>query len=138
MLCVLAIAVPVRSETPRTEVIATLRQSEILVGTEPTAAQPPPVEWLPSRGRECATRGPYRNFCQGPRRAPLPCGDAAQVANELGLGTKATVSQVLLGAPKAEWVALAPTTHEPTDLLWPVEGGRLWRGFGKVRKGKRK
>jgi murein DD-endopeptidase MepM/ murein hydrolase activator NlpD len=23
-------------------------------------------------------------------------------------------------------------------LLWPVEGGRLWRGFGNVRKGKRK
>lgn len=37
-----------------------------------------------------------------------------------------------------DWAAHAPTENASTDLLWPVDGGRLWRGFGKVRKGKRK
>jgi murein DD-endopeptidase MepM/ murein hydrolase activator NlpD len=100
-----------------------------------------PLAWAPSRGRECRMKGRYARFCQGPRRVPAPFGDAQQRALQLKLGTIKTVSHLLLKPPTPEWLeAAAASLDDPTDksLLWPVEGGRFWRGFGKVRHGARK
>ena len=93
-----------------------------------------PTRWAPSRGRECYRKGRYRNFCEGPRRVPLPHGPDAERAKALGLGTRKAVSHLMLRPPKPEWLE-ATTTEPEASLLWPVVGGKLWRGFGKVRRG---
>jgi murein DD-endopeptidase MepM/ murein hydrolase activator NlpD len=122
----------------------------------PSNAQPPvtpmPQQWLPSRGRECGGKNvprALRRFCAGPRRAPLPFGEADELAIKLGLGDKKTVSHVLLQPPKPEWVAAAAPdpihasiaareaqaradAGEPA-LVWPVADGKFWRGFGRER-----
>ncbi|MDD9933710.1 MAG: M23 family metallopeptidase [Myxococcales bacterium] len=93
-----------------------------------------PDKWLPSKGRQCYRRGKYRGFCEGPRRVPAPHGEAAALAERLRLGEIKTVSHLMLKAPEPEWVeAAGPDRGE--RLLWPVVGGKLWRGFGKVRRG---
>lgn len=114
-----------------------------------------PVQWLPSRGRECERGRRHRGFrfCAGPRKAPVPTGAAAELATKLGLGEKKTVSVVLREVAKPEWIAAA--TPDPVRaqiaprealarsdagepaLLWPVAEGKFWRGFGRERvKGK--
>ncbi len=99
---------------------------------------PAPTEWLPSRGRQCIRRGRYRNFCQGPRRAPLPRGAEAELAKRLELGDVKAVSKVTLDPPPAAWVEAAGPDSEPDALLWPVPEGQLWRGFGRVRRGSKR
>jgi murein DD-endopeptidase MepM/ murein hydrolase activator NlpD len=97
-----------------------------------------PSQWLPSRGRECIRRGPYRGFCQGPRRAPRPFGPAAELAQQLGLGGNKAVSHLLLEPAKPEWLEAAGIdTGEP--LYFPVKEGMIWRGLQRaVRTPKRK
>lgn len=107
--------------------------------SDATSAKPEPLKWLPSRGRECNERGRYKRFCAGPRRAPEPFGAEAELARELGLGEKKTVSHVLVQAAKPEWIeAAGPVFNE--DAIWPVPQGKFWRGFGreyaKKRRGK--
>jgi len=92
------------------------------------------IRWLPTRGRECERSGRYKRFCAGPRRAPQPFGAAADLARALGLGDKKTVSLALGGKPPDAWVRAAGTPSR-ADLVWPVENGKLWRGFGVKRQG---
>jgi murein DD-endopeptidase MepM/ murein hydrolase activator NlpD len=122
-----------RAETPSHLAVAALDTSGA------TTAKPEPMNWLPSRGRECNERGRYKRFCAGPRRAPLPFGEEAELAKELGIGDRKTVSHLLLQTPKPEWIeAAGPVFNE--DPIWPVPGGKFWRGFGreyaKKRRGK--
>jgi murein DD-endopeptidase MepM/ murein hydrolase activator NlpD len=91
-----------------------------------------PTAWLPSQGRECNIPPPYQRFCQGPRKVPKPHGEAAALAEELGLGTLKTVRRVSGSRPLDSWVRAAGGPVEYEDVLWPVAGGRLWRGFGQV------
>lgn len=92
-----------------------------------------PVEWMPARGRECATSGRYKGFCQGPRRVPKPHGPAAQRAQALGLGALRTAGDLLSGGPKPAWIAAAgPDRREA--LRWPVDGGKLWRGLERAQR----
>lgn len=109
----------------------------VKVASEQLALDTPvPTRWLPSKGWQCYRRGRYRNFCQGPRRAPLPHGPEAELARKLGLGDIKSVSQVTLDPPPAAWVAAAGPDTETDSLQWPVPEGQLWRGFGRVRRGK--
>lgn len=102
---------------------------------------PPTVsQWLPSRGWECMGPGKYRKFCQGPRKAPAPFGEAATLAKRLGLGTDRIVSHLILKPPpEAIRVAAGGTPNQKAEraphLLWPVPKGKFWRGFGRVRRG---
>lgn len=100
--------------------------------------QSQPTRWLPSRGRECIRRGRYRNFCQGPRRVPAPYGEAADLARRLGLGDLKMVSHLMLEPPKTQWMSAAAPAQAQRSLLWPVEKGKMWRGFGKVKRGNKR
>ena len=53
-------------------------------------------------------------------------------AAELGLGTRAVASQLLVRAPVRALRELAPGEGS-ARLLWPIEGGAFVRGFGFVR-----
>lgn len=97
-----------------------------------TRAQP--ASWLPSRGKE-PMAPPYERYGQGPRKVAMPYGDAAELAEELGLGTTETVGHLLRAPPKREWRDAAGPASYPDTMLWPVPGGRLWRRFGYVRSG---
>jgi hypothetical protein len=99
---------------------------------------PRPTEWLPSKGRQCFRQKRYRNFCQGPRRAPRPHGTGARLASVLGLGEIKTVSRVLLEPPEPRWVAAAGSPDCVDKLAWPVPGRKLWRGYGRHCKKKGK
>jgi len=64
---------------------------------------------------------------------PRPFGEAAQLATTLGIGTHDVATHLLLDAPDPRWVAAVGS--QPADtLLWPVTEGRLWRGYGRVRR----
>ena len=81
----------------------------------------------------CGRRG-ARRFCDGTRRIPRPHGEAAQRAATLGLGSGHAVVQLMTHRPEAAWIdaAGAPSHDAP---FFPVDGGRLGRGFGYVRHG---
>jgi murein DD-endopeptidase MepM/ murein hydrolase activator NlpD len=92
-----------------------------------------PAEWLPSRGNECVRRGPNLGFCMGPRRVPKPRGEAAELAERLGLGVRNTCSLLLLRAPRESWVEAAQRAGAASTWLWPVEQSRLLRGTGNLK-----
>lgn len=104
------------------------------------SARPPlphlPIDWLPSRGRECIRSGRYKGVCQGPRRVPRPTGLAARLANELGLGKIQTVGRLLNRPPLHAWLEAAGDEANEAPL-WPVAKGRLYRGLLPARAGKR-
>lgn len=90
-----------------------------------------PTEWQP-RIRRCARRG-RRRFCDGPRMVPVPHGPAAERAERLGLGTPRAISQLMFGRPDPAWVeAISSKTHG--SMHFPVDGGRIGRGVGYVRR----
>ncbi len=93
-----------------------------------------PQAWMPSQGCE-PMDPPYEHFCQGPRKVAMPFGDDAELADRLELGTIQAVGRLLYYGPRPEWVAAAggPRARH-ADMLWPAPTGRLWRGFGYVRK----
>ena len=92
-----------------------------------------PTEWQPSHGPECIKRGPNRGFCAGPRRVPKPRGEAADLAQRLGLGSRQACSLLLIRPPRDAWVDAAKRLGTASRLLWPVEESRLLRGIGNVR-----
>jgi len=97
-----------------------------------------PRKWLPSRGRECITRGRLRGFCQGPRRAPEPWGEAAERARRLRMGDRTEAVKLLLGGPPVHWVRAARERPSGARFLYPVENGRHFRGLGSAtRTGKK-
>ncbi len=112
-----------------------LPQDYIADSTTDVIRTPVPEAWLP-RGRRCMRRR-GRFVCDGPRRVPEPHGAAAALAERLGIGTRRMASKILLEAPDPAWVA-AVEGHEDRSLLWPVPEGRLWRGFGYVRRGRQR
>ncbi|MCS6798090.1 MAG: M23 family metallopeptidase [Myxococcota bacterium] len=102
-------------------------------------AAPAELVWDPEPGRGCHRyRG--RRVCEGPRRRPLAHGPDAERAARLGLGTATAVVRLEReGTPEA-WLAelAAASARAPAvSLPWPVDGGRLWRGFGRVGRGRR-
>jgi murein DD-endopeptidase MepM/ murein hydrolase activator NlpD len=88
-----------------------------------------PTRWLESEGRQCR-RYHRRRVCDGPRRVPEPFGPAAELASQLGLDERQVARIALHDAPPASWVEAVEGETGP-GLLWPVEGGQLWRGFGR-------
>lgn len=104
-------------------------------GAAAAEVTPRPTEWLPSKGRQCGRRH-GRRVCDGPRMAPVPHGEAAELAERLGLGLRSTASTLLLGPPRPEWVEVVAEPR-PEKLLWPVAEGVLWRGFGRTGRRRR-
>lgn len=97
-----------------------------------------PLLWAPTRGRQCYERGPRgapisNRICDGPRRVPVPEGEALERAERLGLGDQAAVDHVYIGRPPPEWIAEIPSAPAD-DLLWPVARGLFSRGYGYVRR----
>ncbi len=99
-----------------------------------------PLLWAPSRGDECYSReeGPdgtvaADRICDGPRRVPVPEGEALERAERLGLGPRAAADRLRIGHPPPEWLAEIPSAPRD-DLLWPVARGLFSRGFGFVRR----
>lgn len=134
-------SVPARDSMAAAAIAERLQDEADMTFTPEEAAQlrtPVPAEWLPSRGRECIRKGPYKGHCQGPRRVPRPHGPAARLAEELGLGSTRVAGYLLRRPPKEKWLAHAGEPTDEHDLLWPVEDGKLWRGFGRVRRNSRK
>jgi murein DD-endopeptidase MepM/ murein hydrolase activator NlpD len=86
-----------------------------------------PWDWMPDRGDECHE---YRGLriCEGPRMVPRPHGPEAQLARQLGLGTRQVAQALLHEGPARDWV-LAVRGEYSDELRWPVRGGRLWRGL---------
>ncbi len=82
--------------------------------------------------RRCGRRNGGRFFCDGPRRIPVPRGEAHERALELGLGTKRTYWRLFSRPAEPELLSVITTPAEET-LLWPVQEGYLGRGFGHVR-----
>ncbi len=85
------------------------------------------ITWAESHGRECH-RYHARRTCEGPRRVPAPTSEDEARVTALGITTGAA-RRVLVERPRDAWVAEVGSAPSP-DLAWPVEGGRLWRGFG--------
>jgi murein DD-endopeptidase MepM/ murein hydrolase activator NlpD len=79
-----------------------------------------------------AAGAPFR-WSDGPRNVPRPRGAAAERARSLGLGTREAATHLLSHAPEARWVAAA-RGRKTRSLRWPVDGARLGRGFGFVRR----
>lgn len=106
---------------------------------EATIATERPTRWMPSKRRRCGKSSKSRRnrTCNGPRRTPEPYGKAADVAEELGLGTHKTAMYLMGHSPKEEWVE-ATRGKKRRSMLWPVEHGRFGRGFGFTRTNKPK
>ncbi len=119
---------PERNQVPLVD-----RTMEIDAVTGPQVMADPnlarPIRWLPSEGDECRERQ-GRQVCDGPRKVPRPHGDAAALARALGLGPRKAARQQLSQGPTLEWT-LAVRGQYDDAFAWPVEGGRLWRGFGQ-------
>jgi len=94
-----------------------------------------------------------RGMCRGPRRVPRPPSLDAERARALGVGTLRAATRLLIGTPEARWVEAAhgpsassddatptttPTAPPRSDLLFPVHGAALWRGYGATRRGRRR
>lgn len=99
-----------------------------------------PERWAPSTGDDCYSRGRGRDgviaqarICDGPRRVPVPEGEAAERAERLGLGRRPAADRMRIGRPPREWLAEIDTPPRE-DLLWPVARGLFSRGFGRVRR----
>jgi len=104
------------------------------LATAAAAESGPPDQFLPE-GRRCRwERG--RLVCDGPRRVPVSRGEAAALAQRLGLGTREAANRMLTGPPLPTWVE-AVSGQASDRLAWPVPGGRLWRGYGYVRARRR-
>jgi murein DD-endopeptidase MepM/ murein hydrolase activator NlpD len=110
--------------------VATVLAMASIAAAQDTPVIPPGVTrtitWAESHGRECH-RVHGRPMCEGPRRVPAPTADDAARATELGI-TSGAARRVLLERPREAWIAAAGAPAP--DLAWPVDGGRVWRGFG--------
>ncbi|MCA9583501.1 MAG: M23 family metallopeptidase [Myxococcales bacterium] len=89
--------------------------------------------WRKRLPKKCRTRGGYRQYCQGMRRVPTPSGPDAHEAERLGLGHRASAMKLRLGRALPEWLEAAKG-DSMRALTWPVPGGHMGRGFGRVRR----
>lgn len=62
--------------------------------------------------------------------------EARARAERLELGGHVAANVLLFGVPRPEWVEAAGGGAAPTDLLWPLEGGQVARGFGTGWRGR--
>jgi murein DD-endopeptidase MepM/ murein hydrolase activator NlpD len=115
------------------EPLATLQPIKPPTTAAGAPASVTPITWQPAKGRQCGRHKRGRRYCQGPRRVPMPYGEAAELAVELGLGELKTVSHLLLNAPKPEWVAAAGLVRTG-GLLFPIDEGVVWRGLQGGRR----
>ncbi|MEZ4255435.1 MAG: M23 family metallopeptidase [Polyangiales bacterium] len=93
-----------------------------------------PTSWQSRSGRDCHRyRG--RRVCEGPRRIARGPRHAEAVRLALGIGTQEAGHRMLREGAKQDWLD-AVSADAPRDFLFPVDTGRVWRGFGKVRKGR--
>lgn len=91
------------------------------------------ITWAESDGAECH-RYHKRRMCEGPRRVPLLEGEARDRASALDLLRPVRVARVAITTrPDDAWIAAAAPAPPTSELRWPVDGGRLWRGHGTVR-----
>ncbi|MFT3925120.1 MAG: M23 family metallopeptidase [Myxococcales bacterium] len=108
----------------------------LFAGTEEETSQPPPPPppTRPQSNDHCYSDPPQRPFCDGPRNVPEPYGAALDLARSLSLGELGTVSELTRRGPKAEWTRAAG--HDDGSLFdFPVQAGKVGRGYGYVRKG---
>jgi murein DD-endopeptidase MepM/ murein hydrolase activator NlpD len=113
---------------PTPEVEATPVENDVAMAL----ATPRPTEWM-TKVRRCRRRG-ARRYCDGPRMVARPHGEAADRAEALGLGENSTASSLLWRAPEPEWIDAVGSESEAEGILFPVEEGRMGRGFGFVRR----
>ncbi len=99
------------------------------------AAPLEPARWRRRMPRRCRTRGGYRRHCQGERRVATPSDAETARAERLSLGDRLTARWLMHHAPFDEWLAEAARTDARRTLRFPLPGGRLGRGFGRVRRG---
>lgn len=99
-----------------------------------------PLLWAPTEGDECASRPRGADgvvardeVCDGPRRVPVPEGEALERTERLGLGDRAALDRLYIDEPDPSWLAEIPSPPRD-DLLWPVARGLFSRGFGYVRR----
>ena len=99
-----------------------------------------PVEYAPPARDACYARPEGSDgtvarprVCDGPRRVPLPEGEARARAEALGLGGRPAADRLRIGRPPDEWLAVLDTPPRD-DLLWPVARGLFSMGFGRVRR----
>jgi len=85
------------------------------------------ITWAESQGGECH-RYHGRRMCEGPRRVPALDAEAQARVQALGI-TSGAARRVLLERPRDAWIAEVGSAPA-SDLAWPVDGGRVWRGFG--------
>lgn len=117
----------VRELTPKPLSVDSAKMSAI-----ESVERPGPDGWLPSHGRECRPVGRFRAYCNGPRRAPRPEGQPAELAEQLGL-TASARHWFLSRAPEPVWVEAVRSV--PADnLLVPIAGARIGRGIGHTRR----
>ncbi|MEZ4340556.1 MAG: M23 family metallopeptidase [Sandaracinaceae bacterium] len=120
----------------------------LLLVASPAAAQggplrPDPMQpsaWAPPAREDCYARAEGSDgtvardhVCDGPRRVPIPDGEAAARAEALGLGGRPAADRLRIGRPRPEWLATLDAPPRE-DLLWPVARGLFSRGFGHVRR----
>jgi murein DD-endopeptidase MepM/ murein hydrolase activator NlpD len=86
------------------------------------------ISWAAGHGRECH-RYHARRMCEGPRRVPAPSAEDEARAHALAIAPGAA-RRVLVERPRQAWIAAAGAPA--ADLAWPVDGGRVWRGFGML------
>jgi murein DD-endopeptidase MepM/ murein hydrolase activator NlpD len=91
---------------------------------------------MPERAAGCRRSSSTRKQCDGSRRTPEPYGQAAYVAEDLGLGTYDAARRLLTKPPDPRWVDAVEGSVQQT-MLWPVERGPFGRGFGYTRKERR-
>jgi murein DD-endopeptidase MepM/ murein hydrolase activator NlpD len=99
---------------------------------DPGLATARPMHWVSPAPRRCR-RYRRRRFCDGPLRVPEPDAEQAARAERLSLGGANVARHLLLGGPRPEWVAAVVGEARPT-LLFPVDGGHLWRGLRRARR----
>ncbi len=102
--------------------------------TLPEETHVTPQKWLSPLMR-CGRRG-ARRFCDGPRRAPNAVGAAYFRRETLELGTLHAGAQAIRAKVEGRWVDVvkAQGMQSPTELYWPIEGGRFGRGVGTGRE----
>ncbi|MBI2897087.1 MAG: peptidoglycan DD-metalloendopeptidase family protein [Deltaproteobacteria bacterium] len=57
-------------------------------------------------------------------------------AARMSLGSRNTANVLLIGPPRPDWVEAAGGTAAPTNIAWPLDRGRLLRGYGTGRRGR--
>lgn len=62
--------------------------------------------------------------------------EARARAERLELGGHVAANVLLAGPPRPEWISAAGEGEAPGELLWPLEGGAVSRGFGTGWRGR--